>query len=186
MGANWDSGFIHWKDHAPPGGVRYPLAHLHPFLRMVEMPASDKHPARTVRMYVSFGLHTFTRATELRDGSCDLYRDNREVRTFCKSRYEKSIELPGMMRTIEFRRCEFAGSGREQMNYITVEFANGSRYAAFFSLRRFARMGADAVHLLVQSAYLLAPSQPTPGRGRIHFHALLGHTLRGTTPKPPA
>lgn len=180
MGANWDSGFIHWKDHVS-SGVRYSLSHLHPFVRAIDLLATDKHPACTVRLYVSFGLHTFTRATELCDRACDLYRDNREVRTFCGTRYRRSIDLPGMMRTIELRRCEFARGG----NYVTLNVGDGSRYAVFFSLRRFRRMGTDAVHLLVQSAYPLAPDQVLPGRGRIHFHALLGHALRGTTPGPP-
>ena len=27
--------------------------------------------------------------------------------------------------------------------------------------------------------------KPAPGKGRIHFHALLGHVLRGTTPHVP-
>jgi hypothetical protein len=38
---------------------------------------------------------------------------------------------------------------------------------------------------MVQSAYVLEPGKPAPGKGRIHFHALLGHALRGTTPRPP-
>jgi hypothetical protein len=71
------------------------------------------------------------------------------------------------------------------MNYVTVEMADGALYAAFFDLRRFKKVGPDAVHLMVQSAYVLDPGKPVPGKGRIHFHALLGHTLRGTTPRPP-
>jgi hypothetical protein len=65
-----------------------------------------------------------------------------------------------------------------RMNYVTVEIGDGVLYAAFFDLRRLEKVGPDAVHLMVQSAYVLDP-------GRIHFHALLGHTLRGTTPRPP-
>ena len=41
------------------------------------------------------------------------------------------------------------------------------------------------MQLMVQSAYVLDPERPAPGKGRIHFHALLGHVLRGTTPKLP-
>jgi len=37
---------------------------------------------------------------------------------------------------------------------------------------------------MVQSAYVLDPDKPAPGKGRIHFHALLGHVLRGTIPHP--
>lgn len=72
-----------------------------------------------------------------------------------------------------------------QMNYVTVEMADGVLYAAFFDLRRLKKVGLDAVHLMVQSAYVLDPGKPALGKGRIHFHALPGHTLRGTTPRPP-
>jgi hypothetical protein len=71
------------------------------------------------------------------------------------------------------------------VNYVTVETTDGERYAAFFELRRLKTLGASAVQLMVQSAYVLDPEKPAPGKGRIHFHALLGHVLRGTTPKLP-
>jgi hypothetical protein len=55
---------------------------LHPFIQVIELPATGRHPARSVGLRVSFGLHTFTRAVELHDGDDELYKDNREVRTF--------------------------------------------------------------------------------------------------------
>lgn len=138
-----------------------------------------------MQLHVSFGLHTFTRAVEAHDRDEDLYRDNREVRAFCAARYKRSLELPGIIRTLEIRRCEFARGERGNINYVTIELASGDRYAAFFDLRRFKKVGPNAVHLMVQSAYVLEPNKPSPGSGRIHFHALLGHALRGTTPRRP-
>jgi len=73
-----------------------------------------------------------------------------------------------------------------QVNYVTVETTDGKRYAAFFDLRRFKKVGPHGIHLMVQSAYILDPDKPAPGKGRIHFHALLGHVLRGTRPRRPA
>lgn len=186
MGVNWDSGLIYWKDHTPSTSECYSLSHLHPFIQTVELPASAKHPARDVQLHVSFGLHTFTRAIELRDSDHQLYRDNREVRTFCPDRHARSRELPQIIRTLEQRRCEFArGTGRP-INYVTIETTCSARYAVFFDLRRFKKVGPNAVHLMVQSAYALDPAKRAPGHGRITFHALLGHTLRGTIPRPPA
>lgn len=185
MGVNWDSGLIYWKDHRPSAFEHYSLSHLHPFIQPLELPASAKHPARNVQLHVSFGLHTFTRAIELQDGDHQLYRDNREVRTFCPERHARSLELPHIIRTLERRKCEFArGTGRP-INYMTVETNSGARYAIFFDLRRFKKVGCDAVHLMVQSAYVLDPAKRAPGYGRISFHALLGHTLRGTVARPP-
>jgi hypothetical protein len=185
MGTNWDAGLIYWNDHVPRSGGRYTLVHLHPFIRTVDLPATDKHPARTSQIHVSFGLHTFTRATQLSDPVDALYRDNREVRTFCPERHAHSLVLPDVFQTIEKRRCEFARSESGRINYVTVETADGARYAAFFDLRRLRKVGPEAVHLMVQSAYVLDANKPTPGKGNIGFRVLLGHTLRGTNPRPP-
>lgn len=185
VSTNWNSGLIYWKDHTPSAALRYSLAHLHPFVQAIELPAADRHPARSIGLYVSFGLHTFTRAVEPTDRDHELYGDNREVRAFCPRRYKRSLELPDIIRTLQRRRCEFARGMNGRVNYVTVEMADGACYAAFFDLRRLKKVGPDAVHLMVQSAYVLDPGKPAPGKGRIHFHALLGHTLRGTTPRPP-
>lgn len=121
----------------------------------------------------------------LRDGDHELYRDNREVRTFCKERYARSVNLPHIVRTLAIPRCAFARGLNGHVNYVTVETKDGARYAAFFDLRRFRKAGPGAVHLMVQSAYVLDPIKPMPGHGVISFRALLGHALRGTTPRPP-
>lgn len=185
MGVNWDSGLIYWKDHTPCVSERYSLTHLHPFIQDVELAATDKHAACNVRLHVSFGLHTFTRGVELNDEPHDQYKDNRELRTFCRARYVQSFQLPRIVRTLDRRKCEFARGRHEHVNYVTVEQSNGDRYAAFFDLRRFRRLGPNAIHLMVQSAYVLDARKLTPGKGRVHFRALLGHTLRGTAPRPP-
>jgi hypothetical protein len=185
VGTNWDAGLLYWRDHAPRAAERYSLAHLHPFIQKIDLKTTEKHSARVVQLHVSFGLHTFTRAVEVHDKGEDLYRDNREVRAFCPARYERSLGLPGIIRTLEVRRCQFARSERGNVNYVTIELAGGNRYAAFFDLRRLTKGGPNAVHLMVQSAYVLEPNKPSPGSGRIHFHALLGHAVRGTVPRRP-
>jgi hypothetical protein len=181
----WDSGVLFWKDHAPSANEHYTLSHLHPFVQRIELPATDKNPERKAELYVAFGLHTFTRAIEPGDGHHDFYRDNREARTFCRARYQRSFQLPDIIRTLETRRCEFARGMSRLVNYVTVETTDGERYAAFFELRRLKTLGSNAIQLMVQSAYVLDLDKPAPGKGRIHFHALLGHVLRGTTPHVP-
>lgn len=185
MGVKWDAGLIYWKDHTPSLAERYSLAHLHPFIQALELAAKDKYPARSVQLHVSFSLHTFTRATEPHDADAELYRDNREVRAFCAQRYAQSFDLPGIIQTLQQRRCEFARDKSGMVNYVTIETTVGERYAAFFDLRRLQKVGPEAVHLTVKSAYVLDSNKPTPGKGRISFHALIGHTLRGTRPHPP-
>jgi hypothetical protein len=51
---------------------------------------------------------TRSRAIEAHDGDNEIYRDNRETRTFCPERYQRSFDLPNIIRTLERRRCEFA------------------------------------------------------------------------------
>jgi hypothetical protein len=185
MGVNWDSGLLAWKDHTPSTAERYSLAHLHPFVQQIELAATEKHSACAVRLFVSFGLHTFTRAIEAHDGDNEIYRDNREARTFCPERYRRSFDLPNIIRTLERRRCEFARGMSGLINYVTMETRDGERYAAFFDLRRFRKLGPTAVHLTVESAYVLDRDKPAPGKGRIHFHTLLGHVIRGRPAQRP-
>ena len=185
MGVNWTSGVLFWKDHVPSITEHYTLSHLHPFVQQIELAASRKNPMRTAYLYVAFGLHTFTRSRQIGDEHRDIYRDNREARTFCRARYQRSFELPNIIRSLSSRRCEFARGMSGFVNYVTVETADGERYAIFFEMRRLKTLGSSAIQLMVQSAYVLDPEKPTPGKGRIYFHALLGHILSGTTPHIP-
>src|SRR5260370_9783626 len=140
MGINWESGLLHWKDHAPSATEHYTLSHLHPFVQRIELAATDKHPICSVKLYVSFGLHTFTRVIAAHDGDHEIYRDNREARTFCPERYRRSFELPNIIRTLERRRCEFARGMSGLVNYVTMETTDGERYAAFFDLLPFTQL----------------------------------------------
>lgn len=134
--------------------------------QLLKTPAiSSPESARTVDLHVAFGLHTFTRASEPGDTHHELYGDNRETRTFCPIRYRRSFELPNIVRTLEKRRCEFARGFSGLVNYVTVEFADGARYAAFFELRRLKTVGPNALQLMVQSAYTLDSDRPAPGKG---------------------
>lgn len=139
---------------------------------------------RELMLYVSFGLHTFTRVAVASDADADCYSDDRETRAFDLARYQCSSKLPEMFRTLEHRRLEFAVSQHGALNYVTMELESGLRYAAFFNLRRFHKMGPAAIHIPVVSAYPLTPGKPHPGKGRVRLSTLLGHALRGTRPHP--
>ena len=130
MGVNWDLRLLHWRDHTPNEEERYSLSHLHPFTQRIELAATDKHPARTVELQISFGLHTFTRSSKPHDKEYEIYRDNREIRTFCHERYQHSLRLPHIVRTLQRRRCEFARGVNGQTNYVTVETSDGKCYEA--------------------------------------------------------
>lgn len=188
MGANWKAGLIFWRPHTDAEGVNYPLAHLHPDRMSLELEAQKGNPARTVQLEIAFSLHTFTRTKQATDGAGDLYRDNREVRVFCRERYQLSLDLDlrRIVRELQTRPCQFATSKSSgKNNYVTLDDSRGVQYGVFFDLKRRRELGPDEVLLMVQSAYALEPSKPDPGKGKISFRALLGHAIRGTTPKPP-
>lgn len=177
---------IRWAPFVDGQGRAYPLHHLHPFHYPVTLPETDEKPAQTVMLYVSFSLHTFTRDPLANDDDADKYSDEREVRTFDMDRYNYSPKLPNIFRTLDQRRMEFSTSMKYGANnYVTIELDGGVRYAAFFNLRRFSKLGPDAIHLPVLSAYPLTPGKPHQGKGRIGLNALIGHTIRGTKPHPP-
>lgn len=184
MGTNWE-GRIFWKPHVDKEGRPYPLHHLNPLDRTLVLPAQGKHQETTVTLYISFSLHTFTHTIMGDDDSADDYSDNRECRAFDYERYAASQRLPKIAREIETRQIHFATSKSGRINYVTVEMEDNSTYTAFFSMRRWKEQGENAVQIVFESAYPLGPENADPRGGRISFRALLGHTLRGTTPRPP-
>lgn len=175
---------MRWAPYIDGQGRAYPLHHLHPFHRPLTLPEQGDKPALELMLYVSFGLHTFTRDIIASDADSDLYCDDRESRAFDADRYHHSTKLPDIIRTIEQRKLEFAVSQHGSLNYVTLELDNGVKYAAFFNLRLLPKMGPNAIHLPVLSAYPLTPGKPHPGRGRVRINTLIGHTLRGTKPHP--
>jgi hypothetical protein len=179
-------GLIQWQDHCPRPGESYSLKHLHPLELTHEMPAFKKYPAVTVKIHVAFSLHTFTHKIMADDPPEDDYADNRETRCFCHERYNHSHRLPTIVREIPTcRQLFFARALSGIANYATFEAGNGTIYAVYFDLMRFKARGPDTVLLMVESAYVHDPEKPDTTEGRISFNALLGHTLRGTKPKPP-
>jgi hypothetical protein len=147
--------------------------------------AAGKQPERTLELYFGFSLHTFTHKVMADDDPADNYRDDRETRAFDYGRYKLSFKLPGIARQLGSRTCYFARSAAGLVNYVTLELDNNTRYAAFFNMKRWQEKGADAVLVVFESAYALDVGKSNPGDGSISFKALLGHTMRGTRPKPP-
>lgn len=174
---------MRWLPYTDARGRTYGLNHLHPLRYDVTLPCKPDRPEMCVTVHVGFGLHCFTRGTTAADPLHTHYKDGRESRTFCTTRYELSALLPSIARTLATRKCGFARAD----NYVTIDVPrmDRARYAAFFNLKRWKELGPNAVLVVFQSAYLLNGTQPTPSKGTIGFNALLGHALRGTKAKPP-
>lgn len=173
---------MHWRAHVDRIGMVYSLDHLHPFRLDYYLGATLTRNAVHADIYVGFGLHCFTRKVRDARPPVEPYADTREVRDFCLERYEHSLRLPQIIRTLEERQCGFGKND----NYLTVDDSDSPvRYAVFFNMKRWPKRGPGALLLVIQSAYPLELTKPHPSLGRIRFNVLVGHALRGTRPKVP-
>lgn len=172
-----------WEKHIM-GGVEYLLDHLHPHRWEITIPAIGKHPARLLQLAVSYSLHCFTRRPK--DGETipgdAWYSDNRESRVFDVLRWELSQYLPGIIATLEQRRC--LHTGREE--FVTVEVLHEGQtldYAVFFTVTKGGKSGAD-LNLFVNSAHDRAES--IKHKKPIRFHVILLNRYLNKPIKPPA
>jgi hypothetical protein len=183
MATHWGAGLIRWRPHVERNGRSQPLNHLHPF--RFEHRLANAAGELIVTVHVGFGLHCFTRSVVKGAEPVEPYSDERETREFDAVRYELSKKLPAIVRTLATRPCAF---GRHD-NYVSVDLVGTSgepvRYAIFFNVKRWEKMGPSALLLIVQSAYPLTGGKAAPLRGRIGFDTLLRHALRGSRPKAP-
>jgi hypothetical protein len=177
---------MQWEDHTPRKGESYCLRHLHPMEFDHVMPPSASHPEVTVRVHVSFGLHTFTREIKADDLPEDAYSDNRETRCFCPERYAHSHRLPAIVREIPTcRKLYFSRTKSGLINYATFETADGKTYGVYFDVMRYKSRGPNTALLTVLSAYVHREAKRDTRQGKVGFNVLLGHALRGTKPHPP-
>jgi hypothetical protein len=180
MGANWNEGMMRWAPFVDAEGKSFSLNHLHPF--RYELEITD---GQTVEIRVAFAMHCFTRGREANSHASQLYKDEREVRTFCHERYVLSAGLPLIARELATRRCGFA----KHENYVTIDVQTSTgktgSYGVFFNVLRVKDAGGPAVLLTVQSAYELHAGKQPPIRGSIKFTRLIELTLEGTKPRPP-
>jgi len=126
-----------WRPFTHQGQV-YDLTHLHPFEHAFTRAEKDEKPAETFNFEFMFGLHTFTRGSkggqpiplELR------YRDSRETREFCFTRYELSKQLPDIVRALDTHRCYHTRHG----NFFTIERMTQEgkivHYEVYFDIKR--------------------------------------------------
>jgi len=151
------------------------------------MPASETHPGVMVKVHVSFGLHTFTRAIKADDPPGDDYSDNREKRCFDYERYRHSHRLPTIVREIPTsRKLYFSRTRSGLINYATFDTGEGKTYAVFFDVMLYKSRGPNTVLLTVESAYEFAETKRDTREGRIRFSADRSRSARHKAHPPAA
>ena len=190
MAVPWAAGMMRWRPHPGPDGVVYPLHHLHPLRYDLTLPAKGKYAALDVEIRVGFAMHTFTRDADPADDPAWRYADDREIRIFDAFRYRLSKCLPGVVRTLDRRKCYHAKS----QNFLTLGEPDGlpagQEYQVYFDLRRRrideVKGGRPIIQLIVQSAYAVPFGQAPRGRRRqpVGFHVLISSVVAGRKPSP--
>ncbi|NOY15854.1 MAG: hypothetical protein GXP23_02765 [Gammaproteobacteria bacterium] len=136
-----------WKPFTHQGQV-YNLTHLHPFEHAFTRAEKDEKPAEIFNFEFMFGLHTFTRGSK--DGQpipLELrYRDSRETREFCFTRYELSKQLPDIVRALDTHRCFHTRHG----NFFIIERVTREgkivHYEVYFDIKREKGGGYDVLY----------------------------------------
>lgn len=164
-------------------GQHYDLAHLDPFRFEV---VSAKVP-RPLRINVRFTNHCFSEAFDPAKHPADepAIMDGQKRRTFCRDRYDLSVQLPALIHGLAEPRTRVheTAARRNWMYAATVEVpVVGTRYQIFFGLQRTVRERRQLqdLDMVVESAYPADPGRPEPNiLGPVSFLLLAGSTYVG-------
>lgn len=151
-----------------------------------ERPPEGTKPAERYEVEVIFGLHCFTRNPrpgEAVDASL-VYPNNYEVRIFDTSRYEQSLRLLEIIRSLPSNKPRHnGGRGNFFVIEITTDDGQTIEYNIFFKVRKVAK---GQLQLFVESAFLRDPAYGStrPDGQRVRFWVILHNTLHGKKIKP--
>ena len=160
-------------------GVVYDLTHLDGFVMGVT-PTPDG--AKTYRVRVTFGCHTFTRKRKDED-TPDLHFDHEdEQRSFCTERYQHSLGLPDMILYAANGRAYF--SEREEFLVVAGLPGTNAPYVAFFKIERAKKHDGYDAAMFVTSAH---PKPNLPERlPAVTFRTLVDYRVQGKKLSRPA
>ena len=167
---------LHW-DAVVLNGESYSLEHLSASIRELVIAPNARASERRIRLAVTYGLHCFSISID-DEKSPNLVHDGREQRAFDLARYRLSLALPGIVASLELRRCFHTG----RRNFFTVELVDeqGQKqdYVIYFRTWRAAAGEAGDVRLHVESAYLRSDA-PQRHKKSIRFKVIVANTYTG-------
>jgi hypothetical protein len=183
------------QGHIDVASVRYGLSHLVASFFTLAIRASGKFVATTATVHVEYRSHCVSIGPSALDpldfGPCGMGRrilDHRHAaRAFCADRYRWSLRLPAIVAQLGERRCYFTGHS----NWVVIEDVTDRgepvEYEVFFRLRR---MGASALRLVIESAYVRDASRGKAGiprnrRSIVRFRVMAAKILRGESLRDP-
>ena len=134
------------------GGKVYRLSHLNHSVIRVTRAATATHPAKTVRFFVTYSNHCFTKHFAENDDESLLYEDSR--RYFCTERYEGSLLLPGLIPILIENNVLLGLTMKERREsfFYLEEHHMGVTYRLFFDISSSSHPASD-IRLKVTTAY---------------------------------
>ena len=175
--------------------VRYGLSHLVASVFTLVIPASERFAASTAFVHVEYTSHCVSVGQAAQGGlemdadgmNCGILDHRNVARKFCADRYRWSLRLPAIVAQLGEKRCFFTGHS----NWLVIEdFTDRGEpveYEVFFRLRR---LGANALRLVIESAYVRDPSRGSAGiprnrRSVVRFRVMAAKILRGESVRDP-
>lgn len=138
-------------------GETYSLKHLEPFTLSLE----SKRSKRTLKIRVIYTNHCFSKGLERNKedfcvGDPVFDRETTRPRIFCSERYDLSLRLEGVIRSLIGRKVRQTASERNWCYVTEVQLDDGD-YHVFFELKKASdeKKRMQDLELRVESAYLL-------------------------------
>jgi len=153
------------------GGINYDLTHLWPEVWVYTHVGVNGKPDLVYRIRIIYSLHTFTKGLEPNHDVAFNYADARESRTFCPDRYNKSLQLPKIMKNLDRGHIFHTNS----QNFMRIDNGAGLSYEVFFTVQRSSEVDND-LNIYVQSSYDRTRGN-SPKAGKIKFSVIAYNTL---------
>lgn len=161
------------------GGRVYSLSHLTPSVVSIERAATDNYAAKTIRFFVSYSNHCFTKHYAENGDESLLYEDS--GRYFCSERYECSLALPALIPALIQNNILLGvtmNEHRESFFYLEEHYMD-VLYRLFFDIAPSIHPASD-IRLKVTTAYPQDRWARSVGvRARFNFWRVVDARLNG-------
>ena len=169
-------------------GKSYDLSHLHPCVHSYVQPAKGTNLPRCYKAEILFSLHCFTRGGEGETVDAGMqYSDHRENRVLDFRRYNLSLQLPAIVKSLMTRKCFHTERGNVFTVSIVDEGGDKVDYEIYFTVSKSSKAGI--INLFIQSAYprdaAYSSSRPRKHPKPIGFPVIVYNVLNRIPIKAP-
>ncbi len=172
MSFNTVQEITHWRPFTDNNTV-YDLSHLN--VAWIEY--TDHQNNQTYRFIVTYGLHCFTKDTEvlsIKEKEALMYHTPRESRPFNLQRYQLSKQLPQIVESFGKPDVLVCHAGYGNYAVVSLESLDGKARHYFVVFKAFREMKKLRLHII--SAY---PLETRPGKcKKVRFFTIAANLLK--------